>query len=189
MSTAIKTGDIFEDMESESSLEGSIEGVEGEEEATPTRSAHPIRSQRNFLGMRWSSNPGYGFKEMISDKNYNAIVTSYFVPIFLCCVGIVYGSNQLSKKYAKKIDETLASYASEMVYHDGDFEEMKLCYNDERFVLHRIDYEETIFKLCRVNKVFISPNKISVLVTHDGRTIRYLDPLVKVNDTVACMYK
>jgi len=53
-----------------------------------------------------------------------------------------------------------------------------------RFVLHRIDYEETKFKLCRVNKVFISANKIPVLVTHDGRSIRYPDPLVKVNDSV-----
>ena len=54
-----------------------------------------------------------------------------------------------------------------------------------RFVLYRIGYEEIKFKLCRVNKVFISPNKISVLVTRDEeRTIRYPDSLVKVNDTV-----
>eukprot|EP00593_Proboscia_inermis_P000659 CAMPEP_0171292824 /NCGR_PEP_ID=MMETSP0816-20121228/775_1 /TAXON_ID=420281 /ORGANISM="Proboscia inermis, Strain CCAP1064/1" /LENGTH=136 /DNA_ID=CAMNT_0011762965 /DNA_START=265 /DNA_END=675 /DNA_ORIENTATION=- len=33
-------------------------------------------------------------------------------------------------------------------------------------------------------KVFISANKIPVAVTHDGRTLRYPDPDVKVNDTV-----
>ena len=53
-----------------------------------------------------------------------------------------------------------------------------------RFVLHRINREESTYKLCRVNKVFISGKKIPVLVTHDGRTIRYPDPDVKVNDTV-----
>merc|ERR1712071_265346 len=37
---------------------------------------------------------------------------------------------------------------------------------------------------CRVNKVFISANKVPVAVTHDGRTIRYPDPDVKVNDTI-----
>jgi small subunit ribosomal protein S4e len=54
-----------------------------------------------------------------------------------------------------------------------------------RFHLHRLlNPEEAKFKLCRVNKVQISKNKVPFLVTHDGRTIRYPDPLVKVNDTV-----
>jgi len=53
-----------------------------------------------------------------------------------------------------------------------------------RFVLHRINREEASFKLCRIMKVFISANKIPVAVTHDGRTLRYPDPDVKVNDTV-----
>mmetsp|Transcript_21872 Transcript_21872/g.33097 ORF Transcript_21872/g.33097 Transcript_21872/m.33097 type:complete len:263 (+) Transcript_21872:107-895(+) len=53
-----------------------------------------------------------------------------------------------------------------------------------RFVLHRIDKEEAKIKLCRVNKVYMTPNKIPVAVTHDGRTLRYPDPDVKVNDSV-----
>jgi len=53
-----------------------------------------------------------------------------------------------------------------------------------RFVLHRITKEEAAYKLCRVNKVFVSANKIPVVVTHDGRTIRYPDPDVKVNDVI-----
>jgi small subunit ribosomal protein S4e len=53
-----------------------------------------------------------------------------------------------------------------------------------RFVLHRINREEAQTKLCRVQKVYVSPNKIPVAVTHDGRTIRYPDPDVKVNDTI-----
>lgn len=53
-----------------------------------------------------------------------------------------------------------------------------------RFVLHRLDRAEAAFKLGRISKVFISPNKIPVAVTHDGRTLRYPDPDVRVNDTV-----
>jgi len=53
-----------------------------------------------------------------------------------------------------------------------------------RFVLHRLNREEATYKMCRVNKVFISANKVPVAVTHDGRTIRYPDPDVKVNDTI-----
>lgn len=53
-----------------------------------------------------------------------------------------------------------------------------------RFVLHRINKEEAQFKLCRINKVFISGKKVPVAVTHDGRTIRYPDPDLKVNDSI-----
>lgn len=53
-----------------------------------------------------------------------------------------------------------------------------------RFVLHRINREEAAYKLCRVNKVYITANKIPVAVTHDARTVRYPDPDVQVNDTI-----
>jgi len=67
-----------------------------------------------------------------------------------------------------------------------------------RFVLQTIEGDETNFKLCRVNQVRVG-SKASVgrnpfakgqlaaipyAVTHDGRTIRYIDPIVKVNDVV-----
>lgn len=67
-----------------------------------------------------------------------------------------------------------------------------------RFVLHTIKPEEASWKLCRVNKLQVGSKasvgtnptqkgqaaSIPFVVTHDGRTIRYPDPLVKVNDTV-----
>jgi ribosomal protein S4E len=53
-----------------------------------------------------------------------------------------------------------------------------------RFVLHRISDEEKAYKLCRVKAVSVTNKAVPYLVTHDGRTIRYPDPSVKVNDTV-----
>ncbi|CAG0879791.1 unnamed protein product [Darwinula stevensoni] len=53
-----------------------------------------------------------------------------------------------------------------------------------RFITHRITPEEAKYKLCRVKKVQTGPKGIPFCVTHDGRTIRYPDPIVKVNDTV-----
>ena len=35
-----------------------------------------------------------------------------------------------------------------------------------------------------MKKVQIGPKKVPFLVTHDGRTIRYPDPVIKVNDTI-----
>ena len=53
-----------------------------------------------------------------------------------------------------------------------------------RFVLNRINKEEAAYKLCRVSKIYVSADKVPVAVTHDGRSIRYPDPLVKANDTI-----
>ena len=53
-----------------------------------------------------------------------------------------------------------------------------------RFRLHRISDTEKAYKLCRVQAVYITAKKIPVLTTHDGRTIRYPPPAVKVHDVV-----
>ncbi|CAG5077519.1 Similar to RpS4: 40S ribosomal protein S4 (Lysiphlebus testaceipes) [Cotesia congregata] len=53
-----------------------------------------------------------------------------------------------------------------------------------RFAVHRITAEEAKYKLCKVRKVQTGPKGIPFLVTHDGRTIRYPDPVIKVNDTI-----
>jgi len=78
-------------------------------------------------------------------------------------------------------------------------EHFRLLYDTKgRFVLHRITPKEAQFKLCRVTKLGVGskasighnpfvPGRqgaIPCLVTHDGRTIRYPDPEIKVNDTI-----
>jgi hypothetical protein len=40
------------------------------------------------------------------------------------------------------------------------------------------------YKLCKVKRVQTGPKGIPFLVTHDGRTIRYPDPIIKVHDTI-----
>jgi len=78
-------------------------------------------------------------------------------------------------------------------------EDFRLMYDTKgRFVLHRISKEETQYKLCRVQKIAVGKKSaigsnpfqkgqasaIPYAVTHDGRTLRYADPKIKVNDTV-----
>lgn len=53
-----------------------------------------------------------------------------------------------------------------------------------RFILHKISKEEASYKLARVVNDGTTAKSIPYVVTHDGRTIRYPDPLVKVFDTV-----
>lgn len=40
------------------------------------------------------------------------------------------------------------------------------------------------YKLCKVRKVLVGNKGVPAVSLHDGRTIRYPDPLVQVNDTV-----
>jgi len=79
-------------------------------------------------------------------------------------------------------------------------EKFRLLYDSKgRFVLHRLkNPEEAKFKLCRIKdrsigaKATIGRNPfnngpsgaIPYIVTHDGRTVRYPDPLAKANDTI-----
>jgi len=87
----------------------------------------------------------------------------------------------------------------DVVHIDKTDDRFRMLYDVKgRFVLHRITKEESAYKLCRVQKVSkakkasIGRNPlqhgqlatIPYLVTHDGRTIRYADPVVQVNDTV-----
>mmetsp|Transcript_2183 Transcript_2183/g.3938 ORF Transcript_2183/g.3938 Transcript_2183/m.3938 type:complete len:263 (+) Transcript_2183:122-910(+) len=53
-----------------------------------------------------------------------------------------------------------------------------------RFALHRIGAEEAKYKLCKVVRQQVGPRGVQYIATHDGRTIRYPDPLIKVDDTI-----
>lgn len=53
-----------------------------------------------------------------------------------------------------------------------------------RFVLKAINADEAKFKLCRIKRKLVAPNKVPYVVTHDGRTIRFPHPDVEINDTV-----
>jgi small subunit ribosomal protein S4e len=78
-------------------------------------------------------------------------------------------------------------------------EHFRILYDTKgHFILHRIHADESKYKLCRVtavsraNKASIGRNPfltghaavIPYVVTHDGRTIRYADPLIRTGDTI-----
>jgi len=104
---------------------------------------------------------------------------------------------QVDKKV--RTDITFPAGFMDVVEIDQTDDRFRLLYDIKgKFALHRISKEETSYKLLRVQKISIG-NKASVgrnplqkgimaaipyMVTHDGRTIRYPDPVVKVNDTV-----
>lgn len=53
-----------------------------------------------------------------------------------------------------------------------------------RFKLIPIKPSEAQFKLLKVKKLMVTSKKVPCIVTHDGRTIRYPDPKIKISDTI-----
>ena len=53
-----------------------------------------------------------------------------------------------------------------------------------RFVLQKVDSEQAKFKLAKVRSVGTAVNGVPILTTHDGRTIRFPDPLIARGDTI-----
>ena len=56
--------------------------------------------------------------------------------------------------------------------------------NKARFTFVKINDKEAAFKLCKIEKKALGPNKIAYLVTHDGRTIRLADKEIQIGDTI-----
>jgi small subunit ribosomal protein S4e len=84
-----------------------------------------------------------------------------------------------------RTDITYPSGFMDVISIDKTGEHFRLIYDVKgRFTVHRITAEEAQYKLCKVKKVLIGNKGVPYAVTHDGRTLRYPDPLIKANDTV-----
>ncbi|KAG0678223.1 40S ribosomal protein S4 [Kluyveromyces marxianus] len=84
-----------------------------------------------------------------------------------------------------RTDTTFPAGFMDVVTLDATNENFRLVYDVKgRFAVHRITDEEASYKLGKVRKVQLGKKGIPYVVTHDGRTIRYPDPNIKVNDTV-----
>jgi small subunit ribosomal protein S4e len=53
-----------------------------------------------------------------------------------------------------------------------------------RFTLHPLEKNEAKYKICKVLKTYVGPNKLPLATTHDGRTLRYPDPIIKAGDSI-----
>jgi small subunit ribosomal protein S4e len=61
----------------------------------------------------------------------------------------------------------------------------RLLYNTKgRFTLQQITPQEAKYKLCKVRRLQLGAKGVPYIALHDGRTIRYPHPDIKVNDTV-----
>jgi len=73
----------------------------------------------------------------------------------------------------------------DVVSIDKTNDNYRLLYDTKgRFILHPLTGEEAKFKLCKVLSRGTQRKGVPYVRTHDGRHIRYPDPMIKVNDTI-----
>jgi len=63
------------------------------------------------------------------DMDMQDIISTLIVPSIFAFAGLRWSARKAAGKVTGKADDTLDTFANEMVYHDGDFEELKLCMN------------------------------------------------------------
>lgn len=84
-----------------------------------------------------------------------------------------------------RTDNTYPAGFMDVISIERTQENFRLIYDTKgRFTIHRITTEEAKYKLLKVKKTQVGAKGIPFIVTHDGRTIRYPDPLIKVNDMI-----
>jgi len=84
-----------------------------------------------------------------------------------------------------RTDKTYPAGFMDVISIDKTNEHFRLIYDVKgRFTVHRINVEEAKYKLCKVKKMLVGLKGVPCVVTTDGRTIRYPDPAIKLNDTM-----
>jgi len=84
-----------------------------------------------------------------------------------------------------RTDHTYPAGLMDVVSIEKTKETFRLLYDTKgRFVLRPISPEEGKYKLLRVQSIAKGPKGITHCTTHDGRTVRYPHPDVRVHDTI-----
>jgi len=106
-------------------------GQEGEE---LSQGGNPYEQQLEMrdakLKQRIDADNKNAFVEWIDTADFGEIVTTLFLPGIVSLGIINWGIRKSRSKLSASAEEGLASFANEMIYHDGSFDEMELCKKD-----------------------------------------------------------
>ena len=73
---------------------------------------------------------GFNLNQFLKESDFGDIVVTLAIPGIIAFVAIRFASGKVYTALEGRADKTLDSFASEMIYHDGDFEEMRMCKDD-----------------------------------------------------------
>lgn len=79
-----------------------------------------------------------------------------------------------------RTDATFPAGFMDVVSIDKTDSHFRLLYDTKgRFKVHEISADEAKYKLCKVRHARLGKGGLPFITTHDGRTIRYIDPEIK----------
>ena len=82
-------------------------------------------------------------------------------------------------------DPTFPAGIMDVISIEKSGEHFRVLYDTQgKFVLKTLKPEEAKFKLCKIKRKEVGPNKVPYIVTNDARTLRYPHPEISVLDTV-----
>ena len=70
------------------------------------------------------------FENRLKNMDLQDVISTLIIPSIALYAAGKWGYTKVSGKVGESADATLDAFASELIYHDGDFEEMKMCVSD-----------------------------------------------------------
>jgi hypothetical protein len=114
---------IAEELEQMSSEAEQSTQIEAEDD--PYASAWEAQ-QSKIQQYQEKQQPGNKLKEM----DFQDIVLTFILPSVALFAAGRWGYNRVSERVVSNMDTVLDSFAREMIFHDGDLDEMAMCYKD-----------------------------------------------------------
>eukprot|EP00529_Nitzschia_sp_RCC80_P023130 CAMPEP_0113454000 /NCGR_PEP_ID=MMETSP0014_2-20120614/7642_1 /TAXON_ID=2857 /ORGANISM="Nitzschia sp." /LENGTH=476 /DNA_ID=CAMNT_0000345401 /DNA_START=146 /DNA_END=1576 /DNA_ORIENTATION=- /assembly_acc=CAM_ASM_000159 len=145
--------------------------VEGETAATTSDDPYADFLEESPQLMKYQQeNPTFSqsVENKLKNMDLQDIVSTLIIPSIIAFAGARWGFNKISARVAERTDDTLDSFADEMIYHDSDFEEMGMCFNDYSKKLVWLGPRKTPLMLKRYLRLYakkktVSPQSISSL--------------------------
>jgi hypothetical protein len=101
------------------------------------------------------------FENKLKQMDLQDVISTLLLPAIFGGFAVKWGVQRISARVAGKTDATLDSFAKEMVYHDGDFEEMKLCSQDYAKKLAYLGPKKTSAMLKRYLQLYSKKKTVS----------------------------
>jgi hypothetical protein len=113
------------------------------------------------------------FESKLKTMDLQDVISTLIIPSILVFVAGRWSFNKVSTRVVDTAETTLNAFAKEMIYHDGDFEEMKMCHGDFSTKLLWLGPKKTPAMLKRYLALYskkrtVSPQAIRYVPCIDG---------------------
>jgi hypothetical protein len=101
------------------------------------------------------------FENRLKQMDLQDVVSTLILPAIFGGFAVRWGIQRVSARVVGKTAEILDKFATEMIYHDGDFEEMKLCFQDYGKKLAFLGPKKTSAMLKRYLELYAKKKTVS----------------------------